>query len=271
MKKVKCFNRAEICGYVTNFKIKTFDSGTKIANVTIKDELTNNLTYAQIFNREKFVFDGKETTLEGLEKIFMDSTGKPRGVLVTAIGKVRESAVEKSGVTTVYTNITLFSIEASNDPSKQRAILKLTGVVEGIKFGEDAETGETMAKMKLGMLNYNKDKNINGIDYVTVVARGKAADRLEDLDATKGSYTNIQCYLLNTLGEVDVFGNKIGSGKKEVSVANVVFVNDNDDLDEVDLKNYAKAKTLGKGEFIVVNTEVKSDALPSDFDDDLGF
>lgn len=271
LRKIKSFNRVEICGYVTNFKIKTFPSGTRIANVAIKDELTNNLTYAQIFDREKFVFDGKEVTLDGLEKIFMDSSGKPRNVLVTAIGKVRETAIEKNGSTTVYQNVTLFSIEASNDNSKQRAILKLTGLVEGIKFGED-ENEDTIAKMKLGMLNYNKDKNINGIDFVTVVARGKAAEKLEDLDTEKGSYVNVQCDMLNTLAETDRFGNKVGSTKKEISVVNVVFVNDLDSLDETDVKNYNKAKKLGKGEVIVVNNtnDLKTDSLDT-FDEDLGF
>lgn len=267
-KRIKCFNRVEICGYVTNFEIKTFSTGTRLANIAIKDELTGNLTYAQMFDRERFVFDGKEVTLDGLGKIFMDANGKPRGILVTAIGKVRETKVEKDGDVKTYTNTTLFSIEASNDPLKQRAILKLTGIIEGIKFSEDEE-GEPVAKLKLGMLNYNKDKDINGIDYVTVVARGKAAEKLEDLDADKGSYTNIQCDMINVLGETDRFGNRIGASKKEIAVANVMYVNDADDLDEVDVKNYAKAKKLGKGEVIKVNTktELKTDSLPSGWDD----
>lgn len=273
VKRIKCFNRVEICGYVTNFDIKTFPSGVKIANVAIKDELTGNLTYAQIFDREKFVFDGKEVSLDGLKKIFMDSSDKPRNVLVTAIGKVRESKVEKDGETKVYTNTTLFSIEASNDPAKQRAILKLTGIIEAIKFGED-EDGNAVAKMKLGMLNYNKDKDINGIDFVTVVARDKAAERLEDLDAEKDCAVNVQCDMLNILGETDRFGNRVGASKKEIAVANVLWVNDADDLDEIDVKNYSKAKKLGKGEVIKVSkdVEVKSDPLPSGFDDkDLDF
>lgn len=271
-KRIKCFNRVEICGYVTNFEIKTFSTGTRIANIAIKDELTGNLTYAQMFDREKFVFNGKDTTLDGLKKIFMDANDKPRNILVTAIGKVRETKVEKDGDVKVYTNTTLFSIEASNDPVKQRAILKLTGVIEAIKFTED-EDGLPVAKMKLGMLNYNKDKDINGIDYVTVVARDKAAEKLESFDAEKGCYVNVQCDMINVLGETDRFGNRIGSSKKEIAVANVVFVNDSDDLDELDVKNYNKAKKLGKGEVIKVNekAEIKSDSLPSGFDDDLGF
>lgn len=269
-KKIKCFNRVEICGYVTNFEIKTFSTGTRLANIAIKDELTGNLTYAQMFDRERFVFDGKDVTLDGLGKIFMDASGKPRNVLVTAIGKVRETQVAgKDGETKTYTNTTLFSIEASNDPAKQRAILKLTGIIEGVRFSED-EDGNSVAKMKLGMLNYNKDKDINGIDYVTVVARDKAATKLEDLDAEKGCYTNIQCDMLNVLGETDRFGNRIGTSKKEIAVANVLWVNDADDLDEVDVKNYAKAKKLGKGEVIKVNAgaELKTDSLPSGWDDD---
>lgn len=274
VKKINCFNRVEVCGYVTNFEIKTFPSGVKIANIAIKDELTNNLTYCQMFNRDKFVFNGKDTTLEGLGKIFMDASGKPRGVLVTGIGKVRETQSTKNGETKTYTNTTLFSIEASNDTAKQRAILKLTGVVENIKFTENEE-GNTVAKMKLGMLNYNKDKNINGIDYVTVVARGKAAEKLEENDTDKGYLVNVQCDMLNVLGETDRFGNRIGSAKKEIAVANVLWVTDVDDLDEVDVKNYNKAKKLEKGEVIVVKTEtetLKTDKLPKDFsDEDIDF
>ena len=270
-KKISCFNKAIVRGYVQNFSIRTFDSGTKLANITFKDELTNNVTFASMFGRKGLEYDDNATTLEGLEKIFMAADGKPRHVLVEGTGRVRETkSTDKDGNERVYVNTTIFSLKPCYDESKQSAILNLTGVIDAIKYGEDKD-GEPIAKAKIGVMNYNQDKDIVGVDSVTVVAHGKVADKLESMDADKGSVVSLRCDMVNKAGERDRFGDVIGSPVKEIQVAKVVFVNDADDIDEDDMSNYKKAKKLGKGEVLKVSKPKESEPVDDIDEDELDF
>lgn len=249
-KKISCFNKAVVRGYVQGFKIKTFDSGAKLANIRIKDKSTDNDTYISLFYRRGLTYGGKEATLEGLQKIFMADEKTPRGVLVEAIGKISETkSTSANGEEKTYLNTTVFSIEPFNDETKQCSTLSVTGVVDTIKYGEDKD-GEPLARIKLGILRYDKDKNISGIDSVTVVAYGEIAEQLEEKDAEKGSVVSLRCFMVNTLGETDIFGDRIGAPKNEIEVKKVVFVNVEDEVDEDDMENYKKAKKLGKGEVL---------------------
>lgn len=271
MRKISCFNKANVCGYVQSFDIKTLGSGVKLANIAIKDKLTNNITYAAMFGRDSIPFGDTTTTLEGLEKIFMakDKDGKKtsRNVLVECTGKVRETKhAGADGVEKTYVNTTVFTVKPCDDDAKQCATLSVTGVVDSVKYSED-ENGDSVAKLKIGTMNYNKDKDITGVDYVTLVARGDLADKLETLDADKNSVVSLRADMLNTLGEVDRFGDRVGAPRKEMAIAKVVFVNTEDEVDEIDLENYKSAKKLAKGEVIKVAKDVDS----VDEDDDLDF
>lgn len=271
MRKISCFNKANVCGYVQSFDIKTIGTGTKLANIAIKDKLTNNITYVAMFGRDSIPFGDTTTTLEGLEKIFMvkDKDGKKtsRNVLVECSGKVRETKhVGADGTEKTYVNTTVFTIKPCDDDKKQCATLSVTGVVDGVKYLED-ENGDAVAKLKVGTMNYNRDKDITGVDYVTLVARGDLADKLEELDTGKNSVISLRADMLNTLGDVDRFGDRVGAPRKEMAVAKVVFVNTEDEIDEIDLENYKNAKKLAKGEVI----KVVKDVVSSEDDDDLDF
>jgi hypothetical protein len=242
-RKISYFNRIEVCGYVQSMQIKTFDSGTKLANIGIKDRVTNNMTYVTLFNRPSFKYGNTETTLEGLYKIFMDNEGKPRGELVTVTGKMSETTIGDK----TYVNTTAFGIDPCYDETGQRAVLKLTGIVEGVKVVDD-----DYAKLKIGVANFNKDKDINGVDFINVVVRGDELVEKVDDKVFKGSMVTLACDVLNTLPERDRFGDPVGAPKKEVLVCKIRDIVDEDDLLESDVDNYKKAKKLGKGEVLKV-------------------
>lgn len=268
-RKISCFNRANVCGYVQSFDIRSLSSGTRLANMAIKDELTNNITYVSMFDRDTIMFGDTATTLDGLEKIFMtNNAGKKtsRHVLVTCSGKVRETTSVSGGATKTYVNTTVFNIEPCADASKQSATLSITGVIDAIKYFED-EHGNPAAKLKIGAMTYNRDKDITGVDYISLVAYGDVASKLEELDAEKNSVISVRADMLNTLGEVDRFGDRVGAPRKEMVIAKVVFVNTEDEVDEDDLNNYRKAKNLNKGEVVKVAKDT-APKLADDIDDD---
>lgn len=261
MSKISFFNKVEVSGLVEGFDIKTFPSGVKLANIRFKDENTNNVTYVQIFDRANGISYGSETySLEGLKAIFMDSNNKPRGLYAAVMGKCRETQSSKNGQTTTYTNFTAFQINPTT-VENQHAILMANGIVESVARFE--QNDEEVVKIKLGICNTDKEKNINGCDYITVVARGAMAEKLED--AEKGYAVGVKCHILNELPKRDVFGDIISQGAKEISVAKVVFVTDRDELDDTDFANYQKSKTLAKGQVIKVAKATE------DEEEDLGF
>ena len=272
-RKISCFNRVNVCGYVQSFDIRSLGSGTRLANMAIKDELTNNITYVSMFDRDVIMFGGTETTLDGLEKMFMTNVGgkkTSRHVLVKCTGKVRETTTVANGATKTYINTTVFSIEPCDDASKQCATLSITGVIDAIKFSDD-DNGTPMAKLKVGAMTYNRDKDITGVDNITLVARGAVAEKLEELDADKNSVISVRADMLNTLGEVDRFGDRVGAPVKEMAIAKVVFVNTEDEVDEDDLNNYRKAKRLNKGEVVKVAKETAPKLVDDIDDEDVDF
>jgi hypothetical protein len=261
-KKIIGFNKVNVNGYVNSFNIKKFDSGFKIANIGILNKLDKNMTYVSLFERDGLTYNGQKVTLEGLQKIFMVDDKTSRNVLVTCNGKANETTSADGSKT--YLNTNVFNIEPLDDESQQFSTLSVTGVIESIKFAED-ENGVSTAKLKLGMMNRNKNKDVTGVDYVSVVAYGDIAEKLEDLDADKGCVASLRCDMVNKRADTDRFGDRIGTAKKEIVVAKVVFVNEEDELDEDDVKVYKKAKRLEKGEVIPAEKEV---ATKNELDDD---
>ena len=270
MSKISFFNKAEVSGLVEGFDIKSFPSGVRLANIRFKDETTNNVTYVQIFDRPiGIAYKDGNVSLEGLKNIFMDSNNKPRGLYAAIRGKCRETQTVKNGVTTTYVNFTAFQINPTTCDN-QYAILFANGVVESVARFE--QNDEEVVKIKLGICNTNKDKDINGCDFVTVVARGNLVDKLEDVE--KGWALGVKCHILNELPKRDDFGDIISQGAKEIAIAKIVFATDRDELDDVDFANYQKSKTLAKGQVIKVDNATKEVAAkPSkdEFDDDLDF
>ena len=89
--KVKYNNFLCIRGYVNSFDIMTFSSGAKMANISIKNTIDNNLTYVKILGKDGLKYGSQTTNLEGLKKIFLNSNDEPRGVLVEVKGRCSES------------------------------------------------------------------------------------------------------------------------------------------------------------------------------------
>lgn len=272
-KKFNCFNKAEVCGVVTDFKIKSFPNGTKLANIAVKDENTTNLTYVSIFDRKGLEYGKESITLEGLKKVFMTGDNKSRGVYAKFTGRARESVSMKEGQTKTYFNISAFNVEPYSEYDEHYAILIVNGFVDAIKIAEDSDDNQYV-KIKVGLENVNKDGNIIGVDYVTVISReSDIIEKLEDVD--RYSFVRLQCDILNTLPKTDRFGNIIASGAKENYIVNIPKngVVLSDDIDEDVISLYKQAKKLEKGEIIELssNKDESEDDTQDDLDDDLDF
>lgn len=246
-KKINGFNKATITGYVRNFDIKSFDSGFRLANIAIQNKLDGNMTYVSMFDRQGLTYNGQATTLEGLKKIFMADEKTPRDILVTCTGKVSETLSADGSKT--YLNTTVFDLKPYDDESKQQSTLAVTGMVESIKFGED-DNGVPNAKIKLGIMKRNKDKDVIGVEYVSVVAYGDDATKLEDEGVDKGYQLSLGCDMVNKGADKDKYGYTVGAPRKEIAVGKIGFVNGDYDIDEDDMEVYKKAKRLKKGESI---------------------
>ena len=269
-------NFMKVRGYVKNFKILEFDSGFKMANVTITDSNTNNSVFVKIFNSKNLKYDGQPTTLEGLKTIFMDSDGKPRGILVEVNGRSYENKYTSSdGTEKVSDNNVAFSINPYDDEETQGAALKVKGIVEAIKYGEDKD-GQPVAKLRVGTIRLNKDKDITGVETVTIVAHGDVAEKMEDEGVARGTSAMFKCAMINIMPKRDVYGDFIGESKKENDVKSFSDFEDEDEIDE-DYKLYKKAKKLEKGEIIKVKKDDEvEDVKPVkekgfDVDDELDF
>lgn len=255
MANLSFYNNMTVRGYVVSFNIKEFAT-SKLANIGIEDSLTKSRTYVTLWNRKNLKYNGNETTLEGLKKIFMDAEGKPRRVLVEAKGRISETkGKNKQGEETTYANKTIFSIEPFYDESKQYATVILNGIVDGIKIGEDSN-GESMAKVKIGVLSIdNRDKSITGCDTVTLVAHGEVAEELEDKGVERGCYIKVGAQLVNTLPERDMFGDIISSGKNEIQLLKIKEVKDAYEVEDFVNTTYKQAKKLKRGETISTQKE----------------
>ena len=278
--KVKHSNFLCVRGYVNSYDIVTFSSGTKMANISIKDTNNNNLTYVKLFGRDGLKYGTQTTNLEGLKKIFLNSDDSPRGILVEAKGRCGETkGVDKQGVEKVYENNMIWAINPYNDEALQGAGLTFGGLIENIKYGEDKD-GEPIAKLKVGSMNFNKDKDITGVDTMTLVAHGDIVNEMEDKGIEKHCGATFKCALLNILPKRDVFGDFIGTSTKECQIVKFLDVVDVDDAEE-EFELYKKAKKLERGETIKVpkskdkdEDEVIEEPKPKvieDDDDDLDF
>lgn len=258
-KGISFFNSVTIHGYVVSFSIKT-GAKYKLANIGIEDTLTRNRTYATLFEGRNGVnYGGNQTTLEGLEKIFMGSDGTPRHVLVEAKGKVSETkGVNKTGQETIYVNTTIFTISPFYNEQDQYASLILTGVIDGIKYGEDAQ-GNPTAKLKVGVLRTDRDGNYTGCDQVTLNAYDDVVEDLQDKGAERGCAINLGADLVNSLGEVDRYGDVISTGKREIKVAKVKKVTDSYEIEDFVNDVYKRAKKLKQGEVIEVGKKSKTE------------
>ena len=255
--KVKYNNFLCIRGYVNSFDIMTFSSGVKMANISIKNTIDNNLTYVKIFGKDGLKYGNQTTNLEGLKKIFLNSDDEPRGVLVEVKGRCSESkGLDKQGNEKVYENNLIWSIAPYSDESLQGAGLTFGGIIENIKYGE--KDGESFAKVKVGVMNFNKDKDVTGVDTMTLVAHGDVADKMEEKGIEKHFAATFKCSLLNILPKRDVFGDFVGTSTKECQIIKFSDVLDSDET-EHELELYKKAKKLERGETIKVSKDDDND------------
>lgn len=263
MKKIKYFNRTEVKGVVSNFTIKEFTK-CKIGEITIKSLIDGNTTRVVMFERKGMMFGGKSyDELKDLQSVFMDSSDKPKNILVSAYGRVSEtSGKNSSGQQTTYTNIQIYKLEENDDETKQYAILKATGIVDS-KAVKELDDGGQIVRVKIGMVSTNKDEDITGVDYVTLVAHGKNAEKLADIE--KGSNVSLFADFINVATDVDRFGS--GSGyTRENRIAKVGTCVEVDELDETDFENYKKAKKLERGQILKLKKEEEEDSF-DEFDD----
>ena len=248
-KKLSYFNKVEVVGVVTSFNIKDLKNGGRLANIGVRDDATTNLTYISVFDRKGLKYGDAETTLDGLRKIFMDANGNSRHVCAKFTGRARETVSDGK----TYFNVSAFKVEPASESDEHYAILIVNGVVDAIKVAES--DGEPYARIKVGVQNNNRDGDITGVDFITVMAHGeKLVDKLEDVE--KMSFIKLQCDLVNTLPKTDRFGNIIGSGEKETAVVNITGVTDPYDIEDINedfIPLYKKAKRLERGEVIKVD------------------
>lgn len=255
MSKVKMQNFMNVIGYVQSFKITTFKSGTKKANLAIKDRNTNNVVFVGLFDKKGgFDFNGHNVDLEGLKKILVDKEGNTRDVLVRATGRCSETkGTDANGNEKVYENYTAFKIVPYSDEEAQGAALTFAGIVENAKYGED-KNGEPIAKFRVGTYKTNKDGNITGVENMTLVAHGDVAEKLEDKGVEKFTSARFVCDMLNVLPKRNIHGDFLGEPIREVRIVKFTDFLDEDDCED-EVKTYKKAKKLEKGEFIEVSKD----------------
>ena len=241
MEKIQGFNKVNIVGNVVNYTIYKFKSGKRKAEIGIKDELTNNVCYAQMFENNNMTYDGRSVNLDTLKRIFLDGNDKPRGVLVKCTGRVSENRYisTKSGEEVVSTKPTLWRINPYNDLEDQQVTFNITGIVENIKTIKD----DTEVVIRIGIPTTNKDKEFNGIEFLTVYADGNIKEKIEDADIDKGYQISVAGDILNKLPKRDKYGDVVeGSvaekGFKIMSLKKKIV--EPDDLD-MDLYNELKA------------------------------
>jgi len=241
MEKIQGFNKVNIVGNVVNYTIYKFKSGKRKAEIGIKDELTNNVCYAQMFENNNMTYDGRSVNLDTLKRIFLDGNDKPRGVLVKCTGRVSENRYisTKSGEEVVSTKPTLWRINPYNDLEDQQVTFNITGIVENIKTIKD----DTEVVIRIGIPTTNKDKEFNGIEFLTVYADGNIKEKIEDADIDKGYQISVAGDILNKLPKRDKYGDVVeGSvaekGFKIISLKKKIV--EPDDLD-MDLYNELKA------------------------------
>lgn len=280
MAKLSFFNKVTVKGYVFSFNIKE-GAKFKLANIGIEDTVTKNRTYVTLFdNKNGIKYNGSETTLEGLKKIFMNADDTPRHVFVEANGRISETkGTNRNGEETVFVNTTIFSIEPCYDESEQYATVILNGIVDGVKVGEDSN-GETKGKLKIGVLKYNKNGDIIGCDSVGLTAYGEVAEELENQGVERGCFVRVYADMLNTQPQRNKYGDIISNGKKEIQLTKIKGVTDAYEIEDFVNSTYKQAKKLKRGETITVKKSKTDDlediAKPSkkvdEFsDDDLDF
>lgn len=256
-------NRIEIVGKVRNFKISETKNGKKLANIGIKDESKNNYVNVTLFERKNMKYDGKEVTLNGLKKIFLDANDTTKNVLVTAVGVTSEYTNDEEKT---YSNNTVFSLFPCDKEEKQKATYVLQGIVESVATVQD-ENDEDYLKIKVATLNTTeKDgvKKVTGVNYKTVVIRDKKlVEKMED--AEKGDLVSLKGYIVNILPERDEFGDFTTQGRQEYETVKAKIVKESDELEEEDVAVYKKAKSLKAGDSIVLKAKNKDD--DDDFED----
>lgn len=242
MEKFQSFNKVSVIGYVVNYTVYSFKSGKRKAEIGIKDELTNNICYVQMFESDKLSYDNKSANLDTLKRIFMDAEGKPRHVLVKATGRVAENAYisSKSGQEVVSCKPTIWKIDSFDDPAEQSITFNLTGIVESIKYVKD----DTEVVVRLGILTTGRDKEFNGVEYLTCFADGELVEKFEELDIDKGFQIGIAGDILNRFPKRDKYGEIPEGAVAEKGFKVMVLkkkVVEADDLDQDLYKNLKKA------------------------------
>ena len=254
--KMSFFNGVTAIGYVSNFVIRKLNSGTLMANITVRDELNNNQCYVTLFDHENMRYGDNSVTMMGLRSILVDSEGNPRHVLVRIKGRSSENKYisKKSGREVVSNNITVSSIAPESDPAKQKIVFNFSGVVDNISESTD---GNEM-KIRLGFIRSNRDGEYLGMDFNEVVARGDVKEQLEDKDIERRSLVRVSGVILNKR-EYDYYENFKGT-VREMRVEQVNSVVSPDDVD--DIENYDMYKSGKKSENVPFE-ETKSVASTS--------
>lgn len=254
-KNVNYFNKVEVIGEVTSMNIRETKTGMKIGTLFVKDNSTGSITFITAFNRDVYRFGDVEVKgLDGLKGLFINKDGTPKGKVVKVNARASETVSKDSyGNSKVYQNYTLNRIDPCDDEDN-KAILLASGLIQQLKVAEDGD-GNPYAKLKIAIVNRNKDNETRGVDYVSVIARNE--DLVEKLeDANNGDFIVACCDILNTLGEKDKYGYSVGAPVKEIRLEKIRAIND--DVDEDELELFKLAKKLQRGEFINADGEVVS-------------
>lgn len=252
-------NEIELTGKVRKFTKKTFDSGTEKANISIYNDVDKNNVFVQMFGREGMKYGEEEVTLDGLKKIFMDSDGKSRMVLVHAFGSTGETVYQGK----TYLNNNIFSIYPSTSEDDMFSAFRLNGFVDSVKETED-ENGGIVYKIKVGTYNLREKRTvISGVSYTTVIIDGELAEEIEDLE--KGCFIAVGGDIINKI-TADRYG---GEGKSEVKfIARKAKVKVTADDNEDDYEVFKKAKKLSDGKTISTGVETEEKPAKEDLNSD---
>lgn len=248
-------NKITVSGVVKNFNIKETEGKKAKAYISVLDEDTNNLVVVTLYDRTKFSYGTKDnkveySSLKGLSKEFLDSDGKSKKVYATLIG----SAVDTAGQNgKVYENNNAFAIMPCAS-EKAKAEFSLLGFIKKKITLEDSN-GNEYIKLTIASVNsYEKDGKtvVRGINEKQVVVRDLAlVEMLEECSV--GDYIGAKGNIVSTMDEFDDWGDKVSTGTKEFVVVKLGKHQEQDDIDEDDIRIYKKASKLEYGESFTIS------------------
>ncbi|MEE1073271.1 MAG: hypothetical protein U0L26_12985 [Cellulosilyticum sp.] len=256
-------NKITVTGVVKNFKIKETEGKKSKAYISVLNEDTNNLVVVTLYDRPKFAYGSKDNkveynSLKGLSKEFLDAEGKSKKAFVTVIGNATESVGQNGQV---YENNNVFAIMPSNS-EKAKAEFSLLGFIKKMITLEDKD-GNEYVKLTIASINsYDKDGKtvVRGISEKQVIVRDIAlVEMLEDCSV--GDYIGAKGNIVSTMDKYDDWGDKVASGTREFVVTKLGKHQEQDDIDEDDIRVYKKASKLEYGESFTISKTDDDDEL----------